>query len=419
MSLLKDGMIRIQRSPMRSILVTLTFALGFSAVVAIVGTIEGGRRAIGNDLEALGSDLLALVNPVELGTVSLGRVTEGSPVTSQDIPSIKTALGSEVETISPLLVNLGLTTYGEISWRHTMVATTPGFLSVLRSGMLAGRFLEESDRWPDDREGIVPAAIDEALALKFFTSAEYAMGRRFRSIRSGIPFTCEIIGVVGDPLLLRQHLSSFDATSRARSIPARRLEFLNLYMPWREGIDQPTVTILDVDTVDKVDGVKSRLDQWVEDNDKGVYLHVQKQWTAIILQMVDRFSGLGHFIWVLGLTIVLILTATISLLAIDESMEEVALRRAEGARVSQVITPVFLEAGMLSLLALFPGYWVGLSIIEWGVKPVLGWEAWLPLEMILGVSSARVVTAMLSAVLPAYRVATLDPAPVLCGRRDI
>ena len=53
MSLLKDGMIRIQRSPMRSILVTLTFALGFSAVVAIVGTIEGGRRAIGNDLEAL------------------------------------------------------------------------------------------------------------------------------------------------------------------------------------------------------------------------------------------------------------------------------------------------------------------------------------------------------------------------------
>ncbi|MDG1454723.1 MAG: hypothetical protein P8R38_00805, partial [Planctomycetota bacterium] len=83
---------------MRSILVTLTFALGFSAVVAIVGTIEGGRRAIGNDLEALGSDLLALVNPVELGTVSLGRVTEGSSVTSQDIPSIKTALGSEVET---------------------------------------------------------------------------------------------------------------------------------------------------------------------------------------------------------------------------------------------------------------------------------------------------------------------------------
>ena len=205
MSLMKDGMIRIRRSPMRAILVTLTFALGFSAVVAIVGTIEGGRRAIGNDLEALGSDLLALVNPVELGTVSLGRVTEGSPVTSQDIPSIKTALGSEVETISPLLVNLGLTTYGEISWRHTMVATTPGFLSVLRSGMLKGRFLEESDRWPDDREGIVPVAIDEALALKIFTSAEYAMGRRFRSIRSGIPFTCEIIGVVGDPLLLRQH----------------------------------------------------------------------------------------------------------------------------------------------------------------------------------------------------------------------
>ncbi len=124
--------------------------------------------------------------------------------------------------MSPLIIDLGLTTYQGISWRHTMVSTTPGFESVLRSGILAGRFLNDEDRWPESSELPVPTAIDEALALKFFYRAEDALGQRFRSIRKGKAFDCEIIGVVKDPLLLRQHMSSFDATSRARSIPARR-----------------------------------------------------------------------------------------------------------------------------------------------------------------------------------------------------
>ena len=417
--LIRDAFTRIARHRVRSILVTLTFVLGLASVISIVGTIEGGRKAIGHDLEALGTDLVALVNPISLGSVALGSVTEGDPIVEKDMESLNQVIGEEIDSMSPLIIDLGLTTYQGISWRHTMVSTTPGFESVLRSGILAGRFLNDEDRWPESSELPVPTAIDEALALKFFYRAEDALGQRFRSIRKGKAFDCEIIGVVKDPLLLRQHMSSFDATSRARSIPARRLEFLNLYMPWREGVDEPSVVILDVKDVDTVEKVEPQIARWISEQSKGVYLHVQKEWTGVILEMVDRFRGLGHFIWVLNLIIVLILTATISLLAIDESMEEVALKRAEGALVYQVIGPVFLEAGILALLAMIPGYFLGLKIIEVGIVPVLGWQAWLPLETLVGTFVALLLTAMLSAVLPAWRVATLDPAPVLCGRRDL
>ena len=44
---------RIRRHPLRSGLLALTFALGLSSVVSIVGTIEGGRTAIRHDLTAL------------------------------------------------------------------------------------------------------------------------------------------------------------------------------------------------------------------------------------------------------------------------------------------------------------------------------------------------------------------------------
>ncbi|OUU20088.1 MAG: hypothetical protein CBC13_11395 [Planctomycetia bacterium TMED53] len=419
MLILRDAYSRIINHKARSLLVTLTFVLGLSSVISIVGTIEGGRRAIEHDLEALGSDLIALVNPLKLGTVSMGIMTEGEPITSEDLVSLRSLLEESVDSVSPLSIDLGLTTFGDIAWRHTMVSTTPGFRSVLRSGLLAGRYLEETDRWPTTEGLPVPTVIDEALALKFFYRAEDAMGKKLRSIRNGKAFDCEIIGVVKDPLLLRQHLSSFDATSKARSIPARRLEFLNLYMPWRAESDQPAVVIIDSKDVDRVDQIEPTISEWIGAQGKGVYLHVQKDWTRVVLEMVDRFRGLGHFIWVLDLVIVLILTATISLLAIDESMGEVALRRAEGARVFQVTGPVFLEAGILALIALLPGYYLGLKIIEIGIVPVLGWQAWLPPTTLFGTFVALVLTAMLSAVLPAWRVATMDPATVLCGRRDL
>ncbi len=417
--ILWDAFSRIRKHKVRSLLVTLTFVFGLSSVISIVGTFEGGRRAIEHDLEALGSDLIALINPLKLGVVPLGTITAGEKIKAEDVRSLTALLGDSVDSISPLVIDLGLTTHGEITWRHTMVSTTPGFQSVLRSGMLAGRFLTAEDRWPTDGESPIPTVIDEALALKFFSQAEDALGKKFRSIRDANSIDCEIVGVVRDPLLLRQHLSSFDATSRARSIPARRLEFLNLYMPWREGSDQPSLVILDSKDVDSVEEVQSKVENWVRSGDKGVYLHVQKEWTGVVMEMVDRFRGLAHFIWILDLVIVLILTATISLLAIDESMEEVALRRAEGARVLQVTGPVFLEAGILALFALIPGYWLGLKIISTGIEPVLGWQAWLPPSTLAGTFVAMILTAMLSAVLPAWRVATLDPAPVLCGRRDI
>ena len=71
---------RVIRHPLRSGLVTLTFALGLASVVSIVGTIEGGRKAIGHDLEALGTDLIAMVNPLRLGSVAIGKPTTGQPI---------------------------------------------------------------------------------------------------------------------------------------------------------------------------------------------------------------------------------------------------------------------------------------------------------------------------------------------------
>lgn len=417
--ILRNSLLSIMRHRIRSLLVVSTFALGLASVVAIVGTIEGGRRAISHDLEALGTDLVALINPMRLGSLAIGVKTAGRPLEMEDVASIQQQLQGSTDSVSPIRIDLGLSTTQRGTMRHTIIATIPEFVSVLRPGMLVGRFLQRQDRWPTEDGDEIPAAIDEALAEILFGDPVQAIGQKVRSIRDGRAFNAQIIGVVKDPLLLRQYMSAFDSTSSARSIPARRLQFLNLYLPWRPEIDQPQLLLVDAPGVDDVDEIAARLEKIIASEKLGVFLHVQKRWTSVILDIIDRFSGLGHFIWILDLVVVLILTGTISLLAIDESLEEVALRRAEGATVMEVMLPVLLEGVWLSLAALAPGIYVGQLILQHGIEPVLGWSSWLPPRMIIGTCIGLMTTGLLGSMLPALRVAKLDPAAVLGGRRDL
>ena len=52
-----EALSRIIRHKVRALLMVMTFVLGLASVISIVGTIEGGRKAIGHDLEALGGHL--------------------------------------------------------------------------------------------------------------------------------------------------------------------------------------------------------------------------------------------------------------------------------------------------------------------------------------------------------------------------
>ena len=75
---LREVALGIGRHPLRSLLVLFTFSLGFASVVATVATVEGGRRTIQNDLENLGVDVIAAINPLRVGPITIGDGSRGS-----------------------------------------------------------------------------------------------------------------------------------------------------------------------------------------------------------------------------------------------------------------------------------------------------------------------------------------------------
>jgi len=244
------------------------------------------------------------------------------------------------------------------------------------------------------------------------------VGERISTVRGGKAMEVEIIGVLNDPITLRKHLQLLDGTSKARTIAARRLEFLNLYLPFRPEVDRCAGVLVDARDSSDVEALVPRLKSFFSARAVGPYYHIQKLWVGQVLSMADRLGKVGHFLWIVDLLVVLVLVASISLLAVDESFAEVALRRAEGATVPEVVAPVLLEGIFLALAGLLPGWLLSVVILREGVQPVLVWEPYLPPLAIWGTPLLLVVTAFLAYLVPARRVARLQPAVVLSGHRD-
>jgi putative ABC transport system permease protein len=136
-------------------------------------------------------------------------------------------------------------------------------------------------------------------------------------------------------------------------------------------------------------------------------------WVDSLVDIVDRFSFLTHFLWMVDLAGVLILVGTIAMLAVEERYAEVAIRRAEGARVSEVVMPLLGEGITLALVALPIGYGLALWILEQFVQPVLVWEPRLPQLAIYGTPVLLLLVGIATNLLPARRVARISPARVL------
>ena len=410
----------ILRHPGRSFLLVTTYALGFASVLAAVATIEGGRKSIREDALALGVDVVAVLNPVQIGPISLlGTAEEGAkPVDLAAIRALTEDLGSDVRAVIPLRMELALVRSDNLATTTTLMATAPPFEGVLRAGLLAGRFFGTSDRISEDPTVPTPVVFDEALARTFHPEDPASLvGQDLQVFRAGRLSPVRVVGVFHDPISLRKHMSAFDGQAKARDVSARRLEFKNVYFPWDDTLEPSGVMVQLLDEGD-VEEIVPRIRALLSAREIEPFYHVQRTWVEFVIEIVDRFSSLSHFIWIVDLLMVVVLTATISLLSISERYPEVALRRAEGATRVQVVRPLLLEAVWLGVLSMPVGVGVGLLIVQFGIRPILDWPPYLPPLALWGTPLTVIFAALLAHLVPAWRIARLDPAPVLSEHSD-
>jgi ABC-type antimicrobial peptide transport system permease subunit len=378
----------------------LTFTVVFGASLTSVGLIRSSRRELDRNLDRFGRDVIHVHRGIKL----TGLFGPGGPVlTTEDIPVIRAVTGGPVTGayVAPTEI-----ARGEREARATvLIATDPAWEAVNGSTFAAGRFFG-----PDERDVCV---LDIWVARTLF-GRDDVTGEQITVTVAGEPRRLEVIGVMEDPMSLRERMQGFDILASARPLLLRVLENKNVYVP-RAVVgagEELTLCLAKHAPGEDPRATADELREALSDRAGQLSVWARAQWIDMLLEAADLGYVFSNAVWALFLAITGAMIMTISLLSISSRTVELGIRRTQGATRWGIYGQILLEGLILG---------GGGAVVGFALTPAVGW--WLcrnlPWTMTVQAGDIAVVTAAGLVVLlgsffyPALRAGRLEPVEVL------
>ncbi len=285
---------------------------------------------------------------------------------------------------------------------------TPGFFDTVGAKMLMGRPITE-----DDNANTRPVAmINEAFAKKFF-GKQNPIGQHFGPSPEKNAGTYEIVGVVHDV-----HWVTWDFKGPARAM---------YYIPEAQTVhfDQPDTQSYEIWSQYLYNiamwapghppNMLAQVKRALADVDPNLVMYDVEPYSEVIHGTFDQQSMIASLTWLFG-AIGLVLAAVglygVTAYGVEQRTSEIGVRMALGADRGSVIAMVLRGAfwqvgiglGIGIPAAIGAGYLIASQLF--GVRP------WNPL-LLAGATALLGVAALVAAVIPARRAASIDPMQAL------
>ncbi len=396
LDVLRQAVESIGASLFRALLTMLGMIIGVAAVVTMVSLGTGAQRAVEEQMEALGADILAVTNSQRR---FWGVALENSSLGSDDAQALRKD-ARHLSLVVPKITQRMQLEFGNRNTRVEMVGSTSDYPRLHRYELALGRMFVPAEEEARLRVVVLGSEVPDSLE----TSAQELLGKNVQL--AGTPF--EVVGVLKETGSAGMQNPNDDVlipvtTAQYRVTGSDRLEGMDVQIREGSAVEQALVDI------ERILRREHRIRPG-EDNDFGIldrrqFLEVREETARIFALLLPAIAGVSLVVGGIGIMNIMLVT-------VAERTREIGVRRAIGATRGAIMGQILVESSLLCLLGGLLGVAAG-----WGASALLAqffnWQTVVAAEAVLFGLGCSLVIGIVFGLWPARRAAALDPVEAL------
>ena len=373
---------RIWATKVRSLLTMLGVVIGVAAIVALTSIVDGASQGINKSLATLGTNQL--------------NITAMAPdaLTEQDAKAL-----AELEDVSVMFVqsqNEGTIATGDTRVNARLVGVSSEYFEAVKPEIALGSYLSSSSFAQTAKDVVfgADAANDVGLTADMLGQTVKLNGQDFR-----------LVGVLDDQ-------AGFGTGGRVYVTLDSARKLFSQY-PYVSSI------VIQANTPEQVDGLQVTADSLLReryglgvDTDARYTITNQASLIAAVSSITDTLGLLLTGIAAISLIVGGIGIMNIMLVSVRERTREIGVRRAIGAKQSDILTQFLIEAIVLSLAGGVVGLILG-EIAAFFLAILGDWVFAIKLDTILLALGFSLLVGVVFGVWPARTAAKLEPIDAL------
>jgi putative ABC transport system permease protein len=363
---------------------------------------SGAREMIGEQIRSIGSNLILII-PGATMTSGL-RLGSGSVHTLRSTDA--EAIARECPAVKLTAPNWGDVTqvvYGNRNWRTRVSGTWETSFQIRDWPIRYGRMFTPEE----DKRAAKVAIIGQTVAENLFGDT-YPLGKVIR-IKS-VPFT--IIGV----LERKGQSPRGDDQDDAVFVPLKTAQYRLFGTPFPDEVQAVIVQAKDIESIPaaerQITELLTRRHKIARGQEKDFTVRNLTEILETAQKSVNIMTTLLGAIAAISLVVGGIGIMNIMLVAVNERIREIGIRKAIGAKSRDILLQFLVESTLISLFGGVAGIVLGISgafLILWYIKGRFVIALWA----VLLATTVSAIVGIFFGVYPAMRAAKLDPVEAL------
>jgi len=389
----------ITTNKLRSGLTILGMTIGVASVIVLIAVGNGSSKAVQARIQSLGTNVLVVMTSGFRGGARANTATSIS-LTRQDAEALENkSLAPDVKSASPVVnASSSKLVYGSSSYEpSSFLGTTPSYLSAHSYKIQEGASFTSAEVTKHQRV----AVIGQTVVQELFAGAS-PVGQNVKVNGSNF----EVVGVLGskgsngatneDDVVMAPITTVQDSLTGYGSISSITVE----------GTSQSTLNAADAEVsqiLDERHKIKNTSEPGFQILNQGSLLETSSSTSSVFTTLLGEVAAISLLVGGIGVM-------NIMLVSVTERTREIGIRKAIGARRSDILTQFLTEALLVSLIGGLTGVLVGIVGSQFKIAGVQPEVATYSIFLAFG---AAALSGLFFGTYPAARAATLRPIEAL------